>query len=61
MSIHNTKRPLYHIWHIDAEDSPLGMMMENKEEGAHTTAQASGNCTKTCWLSSFFGPQQVQK
>jgi hypothetical protein len=37
MSIHNTKKPLYHIWHNNAEDSPLGMMMRNEEEGAHIT------------------------
>jgi hypothetical protein len=38
MSIRNTKEPLYHIWHNNAEDSPLGtMMMGNKEEGAHIT------------------------
>jgi hypothetical protein len=59
MSIHNTKKPLYHIWHVDAEDSPLGMMMENTEEGAHVTlSHAWENCTSQkpvklwLWLTS---------
>jgi hypothetical protein len=39
MSIHNTKKPLYCIWHINAEDSPLGMMMRNVKEGAHVTVE----------------------
>jgi hypothetical protein len=38
MSIRNTKKSLYHIWHVDAEDSPLGMMMRKTTvEGAHVT------------------------
>jgi hypothetical protein len=46
MSIRNTKRPLYRIWHIDAEDSPLGMMMGYKEEGVHVTVPPPlGSCT----------------
>jgi hypothetical protein len=37
-SIHNTKGALYRIWHNNAEDSPLGMMMNKQwEEGAHVT------------------------
>jgi hypothetical protein len=46
MSIRNTKKPLYRIWHNNAEDSPLGMMMGNDEEGAHVTVPPPlGSCT----------------
>jgi hypothetical protein len=46
MSIRNTKRPLYCIWHVDTEGSPLGMMMGNNEEGAHVTVPPPlGSCT----------------
>jgi hypothetical protein len=34
---------LYCIWHINAEDSPLGMVMGNNEEGVHIT-----HCVPSC-------------
>jgi hypothetical protein len=55
MSIHNTKRTLYHIWHSNTEDSPLGMMMDrNEEEGAHITVPPPlGSCATKSKANGF--------
>jgi hypothetical protein len=56
-SIHNTKRPLYCIWHSNAEDSPLGVMMEigkEEEEGAHITVPSPlGFCATKSKTNGF--------
>jgi hypothetical protein len=43
MSIRNTKRPLYHIWHVNTENSPLGMMMgKQRRRCTHNTIVDQG-------------------